>query len=223
MKLTEQELLDLIIYRDALILILNKPSGIAVHSDNKHNNGLDKYLDFLRFGLPRKPELAHRLDKDTSGCLILGRHAQSLKTLGNLFENNKISKTYLAIVEGCPPDEMGIIDAPLAPLSDKKYQWWMKVDVDGKPSVTEYKVLKTIGDKTLLELTPKTGRTHQLRVHCAHIGCPILGDKIYGKGKKDYLYLHASTLEIPLYPKKDSIKIEAPIPEHFIKELANKL
>jgi tRNA pseudouridine32 synthase/23S rRNA pseudouridine746 synthase len=212
---------NFIIYRDALMLVLNKPSGIAVHPGSGKGGNLEQYFEKLQFGLPLKPALIHRLDKDTSGCLVLGRHARAIRDLGKMFENNLINKKYHAIVCGKLQDSEGLINLPLAPQSDKKYHWWMKVDHDnGKASITKYKVLKTTNDFTMLELEPVTGRTHQLRVHCAAIGHPIIGDKIYGMSNenpynKPPLYLHAYSIEIPLYPKKDPILITAEYPAHM--------
>ncbi len=215
--MTPEQIQSLILYRDALMLVLNKPSGIPVHAGTGKLIPLDRYFDHLRFGLPKAPALAHRLDKDTSGCLVLGRHNEALRRLGKLFTHDHIQKTYWAIVHGQPPQEEGMIDLPLSPQSTRRNLWWMKVDPDnGKPSLTHYRILCTNGTTSWLELTPKTGRTHQLRVHCAAIGCPIIGDKIYGEEKEDSpLCLHAATIEIPLYPKKEAIKVTAPAPQHL--------
>lgn len=214
---------SLILYRDAMILVLDKPSGIAVHAGAKKNNSLDAYFSELTFGLPRVPALAHRLDKDTSGCLVLGRHPEALRRLGHLFETNQIQKTYWTIVKGHLSQKEGIIDLPLAPQSEKKYHWWMKVDPQGKPALTHFKVLGETEDASWLELKPQTGRTHQLRVHCAALGNPILGDRIYGAlDDESQLHLHAYSIEIPLYYKKSSIEIKAPPPpymETYIRKL----
>jgi len=193
-----------------------------VHPGPGGGETLFHHLDSLRFGLPRKPEVAHRLDKDTSGCLILGRHPKALRRLGKLFQNNDIDKTYWAVVEGGPAEDEGEIDLPLAPKSPDR-GWWMKVDPQGQQSLTEWRVLgrtqDSAGNKlSLLELKPITGRTHQLRVHCAAMGWPILGDTIYGNAPRftgPGLHLHARSLTIPLYPKKPAIVVEAPVPEHM--------
>lgn len=207
---------ELLLYRDGLILVINKPWGYAVHKSKGPHPALDDYFDQLKFGLPEAPKLAHRLDRETSGCLVLGRHANALRSLGHMFEKGFIEKTYWAIVEGMPPEEEGIIDAPLAPQSSRSNLWWTKVDPAGKPAVTQYKVLQRNEGECLLELKPQTGRTHQLRVHCAHMGFPIKGDRIYGNGDGDQkLCLHARSLLIPLNPKKEPIYIEAPPPNHF--------
>ncbi|HXF90307.1 MAG TPA: RNA pseudouridine synthase, partial [Candidatus Nitrosotenuis sp.] len=121
------------------------------------------------------------------------------------------------IVYGKPDRTEGIIDLPLAPQSSRKNLWWMKVDHDtGKPALTAYRILQSNGTHTWLELKPKTGRTHQLRVHCAAMGWPIIGDKIYGQNEdKSSLCLHAASIEIPLYPKRPPIIISAPAPGHM--------
>ncbi|MFW0777144.1 MAG: RluA family pseudouridine synthase [Rickettsiales bacterium] len=213
---TPDWLLEHLLYRDALMLIINKPSGIPVHKGSGGGENLEQYFDALRFGLPRLPALAHRLDRDTSGCLILGRHRQALAKLGKLFEKNKINKTYWAVVDGKPEHVQGIIDLPLAKKSERSNHWHMMVDeTNGLPSLTEYKLLGTIRGKSWLELKPQTGRTHQLRVHCAAIGCPIIGDKIYGDAEDHQLHLHARSLNIPIYRNKGAIFATAPLPQHM--------
>lgn len=209
---------NLILYRDALILVLNKPSGIPVHKGSGKLTALDAYFDQIRFGLPRKPELTHRLDKDTSGCLVLGRHAQALRRMGKLFEKNLVQKTYHAIVHGLVQNDEGLINLPIAPQSDKSYHWWGKVDHEnGKEALTDYKVLKRFDNLTYVELRPKTGRTHQLRIHMQALGHPIVGDQIYGDNDQfEKLCLHAEGLTIPLYPKKEPIIVHAPLPDHMM-------
>jgi tRNA pseudouridine32 synthase/23S rRNA pseudouridine746 synthase len=170
----------------------------------------------LRFGLPRNPALAHRLDRDTSGCLVLGRHHKALEKLALLFKQGKIQKTYWAIVEGQPAGEEGLIDLPLA-KRDQTRGWWMKVDALGQPSQTRWKVVARMENFSFVALQPLTGRTHQLRVHCAAQGWPILGDPIYGTGTQsaETLHLHARAITIPLYKNKDPIEVVAPMPDHI--------
>lgn len=207
---------DLILYRDALVLVIHKPAGIPVHRGRGPLTPLEDYFDDLRFGLPRRPELAHRLDKDTSGCLILGRHAQALRRLAKLFQQDKIEKTYRAVVHGHIIMDEGTVDLPLGPQDTRSQCWWMKVDHEkGKPALTHFKVLHRFEVKgqpmSFVELYPKTGRTHQLRVHCQALGYPIVGDKIYGAPDEGRLHLHAWRVVIPLYPKKDPLDIVAPL------------
>ena len=207
-----------LLYRDALVLVIDKPAGLPVHPGPKGGETLTDHLDALRFGLPRRPEAAHRLDRDTSGCLALGRHAQALARLNKLFANGQAKKTYWALVEGAPPDDEGQIDLPLARRSSDPRSWWMKADPAGDPSTTRWRVLGRSASQAWLELTPVTGRTHQLRVHCSASGFPIVGDPIYGTAARHGgpgLQLHASRLALPLYPKKPPVAAEAPAPEHM--------
>lgn len=211
------EILNKVLYRDALMLVVDKPAGIPVHSGRGGGENLEMYFHHLKYGLPKNPSLAHRLDKDTSGCLVLGRHRKALDMLSKLFQQNKIKKTYWAIVEGEPPQDEGVIDFALGKKSEKSYEWQMMVGgFNPQPALTNYKVLGKKDGKTWLELKPQTGRTHQLRVHCAAIGCPILGDKVYGKGDGIApMFLHAESIEIPIYKNKDAIVVNAPAPKWF--------
>ncbi|WP_043764334.1 RluA family pseudouridine synthase [Methylobacterium sp. 88A] len=210
-----------LLYRDALVLVIDKPAGLPVHPGPKGGETLTDHLDALRFGLPRRPEAAHRLDRDTSGCLALGRHAKALARLNKLFSaSGTVGKTYWAIVESDPAGDEGRIDLPLARRSDDPRSWWMKTDPAGDPSLTTWRVLGRSPDRSLawLALSPVTGRTHQLRVHCAAMGWPILGDTIYGTAPRSGgpgLQLHARALTLPLYPKKPPIVVEAPAPGHM--------
>ncbi|KQO57837.1 RNA pseudouridine synthase [Methylobacterium sp. Leaf87] len=208
-----------LLYRDALVLVIDKPAGLPVHPGPKGGETLTDHLDALRFGLPRRPEAAHRLDRDTSGCLALGRHAKALARLNKLFAaSGSVGKTYWALVEGGPAQDTGRIDLPLARRSDDPRSWWMKADPCGDPSLTHWQVLGRGDGLAWLALTPVTGRTHQLRVHCAASGFPIVGDPIYGSGPRSGgpgLQLHARALTLPLYPKKPPIVVEAPAPTHM--------
>lgn len=213
-----------LLFRDGLMLVVDKPAGMPVHKGPKGGENFEDYFSLLRFGLPRNPALAHRLDKDTSGCLVLGRHHKALEKLGLLFKQGKIRKTYWAVVEGQPQEDEGLIDLPLGRL-DQDRGWWMKVDPAGQPSQTRWKVLERMENHAFLALEPLTGRTHQLRVHCAALGWPILGDPIYGAGAKTglTLHLHARAVTIPLYKNKDAIEVTAPLPEHMRETLASTI
>jgi tRNA pseudouridine32 synthase/23S rRNA pseudouridine746 synthase len=217
-----EEIVTRLLYRDALMLVIDKPAGLPVHPGPKGGETLFHHLDALRFGLPRRPEVAHRLDKDTSGCLILGRHPKAIARLNELFRRNEIDKVYWAVVEGGPHGDEGEIDLPLAPKSPDR-GWWMKVDPKGQASLTKWRVLGRAEGLTLLDLRPITGRTHQLRVHCAAMNFPILGDPIYGTAPRFHgpgLHLHARSVSVPLYPKKPPIVVEAPVPEHMRERVA---
>src|SRR5580698_5781737 len=135
-----EEMLARVLHRDGLMLIIDKPAGLSVHRGPKGGPSLEDYFDALRYGLPRAPALAHRLDKDTSGCLVLGRHRKALAQLGKLFKNGAIDKTYWAVVEGSPDADEGEIALPLGRL-DVTRGWWMKHDPQGQPAVTRWKVL----------------------------------------------------------------------------------
>lgn len=205
-----------LLYRDALLLVIDKPAGLPVHPGPKGGETLTDHLNALRFGLPRRPEAAHRLDRDTSGCLALGRHAKALARLGTLFAGRAVEKTYWALVEGGPSADAGTIDLALARRSDDPRSWWMKADPAGDPALTHWRVLGRVEGRTWLELRPVTGRTHQLRVHCAAAGWPIRGDAIYGRAPRgSALHLHARSLSIPLYPKRGAIVVTAPPPTHM--------
>lgn len=218
------DILSRLIYRDALMLVLDKPAGLPVHKGTGGGETLEQHFEALRFGLPRTPSLAHRLDRDTSGCLILGRHRQALHKLGNMFAANRIKKTYWAIVEGTPADAEGEIAQPLIKQSESPARWWMRVAEEGEegalPALTRYKVMGSSEGISWLELKPQTGRTHQLRVHCASLGHPIIGDRVYGtQARGQLMQLHAKALEVPLYDKKPPITVEAPPPPHMLEAL----
>ena len=213
MLLDPDALLARLVYRDALMLVIDKPAGIAVHKGPKGGDNLEAHFDALRFGLPRNPALAHRLDRDTSGCLVLGRHHKALEKLGLLFKQGKIAKTYWAVVAGEPEAEDGLIDLPLGRL-DAARGWWMKVDPAGLAAQTRWRVLGRAPGFAWLALEPLTGRTHQLRVHCAAQGWPILGDAIYGAGGGP-MHLHARRIVVPLYANKPVIEAQAPAPAHM--------
>jgi tRNA pseudouridine32 synthase / 23S rRNA pseudouridine746 synthase len=210
-----------LLYRDGLMLVVDKPAGIAVHRGPKGGENLEAFFSALRFGLPRDPALAHRLDRDTSGCLVLGRHHKALEKLGLLFKQGKIEKTYWAVTETGPRQDEGLIDLPLGRKNAER-GWWMKVDPEGQASQTRWRVLGRCRDEgkelCFVALVPLTGRTHQLRVHCAAAGWPILGDPIYGSAYRNdemRLHLHARSIVIPLYKNKAPICVEAPVPPHM--------
>jgi len=215
-----------LLYRDGLMLVIDKPAGFAVHRGPKGGESLEDHFGALRFGLPRAPALAHRLDRDTSGCLVLGRHRKALAQLGKLFKTGAIDKIYWAVVEGGPDAEQGEIALPLGRL-DVSRGWWMKHDPAGQPAATKWKVMgrcvSSAGKLTWLALEPLTGRTHQLRVHCAAMGWPILGDAIYGNAPRrdgPPLHLHAREIVVPLYKNRPPVRVVAPVPEPMRAALA---
>jgi tRNA pseudouridine32 synthase / 23S rRNA pseudouridine746 synthase len=228
--MTAEEIVARLLYRDGLMLVIDKPAGFAVHRGPKGGESLEDYFGALRFGLPRAPALAHRLDRDTSGCLVLGRHRKALAELGHLFKGGRIGKTYWAVVEGGPTEDQGRIDLPLG-RKDATRGWWMKHDPQGQPAATTWKVMGRahvpagLGSNstpsqqvTWLALEPLTGRTHQLRVHCAAMGWPIVGDAIYGNAPRSGgppLQLHSRAIIVPLYKNRAPIAVTAPVPPHM--------
>jgi tRNA pseudouridine32 synthase / 23S rRNA pseudouridine746 synthase len=293
--ITADDMLSRVLYRDGLMLVVDKPAGLPVHRGPKGGVSLEDYFDVLRFGLPRPPALAHRLDKDTSGCLVLGRHRKALAHLGLLFKHGKVGKAYWAVVEGGPDADEGTVELSLGRL-DETRGWWMKPDPNGLPSVTTWKVLgrsspwpergkafcgpdqgaglasgpaggacalaprqageasageagergpphpglppavgrapvrggRSDGGRspdrerniklTWLALTPVTGRTHQLRVHCAASGWPIVGDNIYGTAPRFSAppqLLHARGVVVPISKNKAAVRVAAPVPAHM--------
>ena len=216
-------ILSLVIYKDDNIIVLNKPSGLAVQGGTNTSRHVDGMLEALRFELNEKPKLVHRIDKDTSGVLVLARNRTWADRLTKAFREHTLSKTYLALVNSCPKNPAGEIKAPLEKCGEKSL-----VSPDGKPAATVYKTLDEVGRKfALVEASPLTGRTHQIRAHMEYIGWPIVGDDKYFGGEKrqkyasipDKLYLHAYKIDLSaLYNKKTVIK--AALPEHFKKALA---
>jgi RluA family pseudouridine synthase len=206
-----------LLHQDAEVLILDKPSGLPVHRGPRggkpgpHAFGmtLEDWLPALAMGKKRLPQPAHRLDTDTAGCLVLGRTKPMLAALGAIFAAGRAEKTYWAVVRGAPPRPAGTINAPLLKRSTAKDGWWMAVDAAGQPARTTWRVLGAAAGLTWLELRPKTGRTHQIRVHCAHLGCPILGDARYGGGE-GRLHLLARAIALPLDPPRGATAAPPP-------------
>jgi tRNA pseudouridine32 synthase / 23S rRNA pseudouridine746 synthase len=232
-ELTPEEIQARVLHRDGLMLVIDKPAGLPVHRGPKGGANLEASFESLRFGLPRPPVLAHRLDRDTSGCLVLGRHRKATASLGLLFKHGRISKTYWAVVEGGPAEDEGIIDMPLGRLNAER-GWWQKPDPEGQKAVTNWKVLGRGGGLSWLALEPVTGRTHQLRVHSASLGWPIVGDNIYGTQaslrrlrNEQYiprfgdptLHLHSREIGIPISKNKEPIRVVAPAPAHLQERL----
>ena len=215
-------LLARVIHQDDQIIILDKPAGMAVQGGTGVRRHLDGMLDALRFGGER-PRLVHRLDKDTSGVLVLARNARSAAALAKAFRSRDVRKLYWAAVVGVPKPLEGRIDLALAKLPGRGGER-MAPDMDGgQRAITDFRVIERAGRRAAwMALEPLTGRTHQLRAHCAALGTPILGDGKYGESGafleatdlSRKLHLHARALELPR-PGGGIISAEAPLPEHM--------
>jgi len=207
-----------VLYRDSQVIVIDKPAGLPVHAGPKSKHAVESTLDSLRFGLAQAPVPAHRLDHDTSGCLVLARNERARRKLGRLFAAGRIDKTYWAIVSGAPATPEGRIDLPLRKITNKE-GWRVTVDPAGQPAVTDYKVMGRGNGITWLQLHPRTGRTHQVRVHCAALGCPIVGDPVYGSPSGEPLQLMARAVAIPFYDERPPIHVLAPPPPHMSRAL----
>ena len=197
------DLVPEVVYEDENVLVVNKPAGLL--SEFKGEYCPEATL--ADYGL-----IVHRLDRDTSGVIILAKNEETQSMLRRQFQERKTHKTYFAVVSGRLKLDEARIDLPM--MRDLKRPTTFRVDANGKPAETFYRVLKTDGAHSLLELRPTTGRTHQLRVHMKYLGHPILGDPVYGEEKADRLYLHAGRLEITL-PGGVRKVFEVPMPESF--------
>lgn len=210
---------EAVLYKDSDVIVINKPPGLAVQGGSKITKSVDSLLDALRFETKERPKLVHRLDRDTSGVLVLARSAKVATKLMYAFSKKEAEKIYWALIKGVPDIHKGKIDLPLAKQEDGDIE---KVDIDendGKPAITYYRVIERLG-KTLawVELMPVTGRTHQLRVHMSSIGHPILGDGKYGAREafidgmeiSRKLHLHARRIVIP-----GMLDVTAPLPKHM--------
>lgn len=217
---------DSVIYQDDFLIALNKPAGLAVQGGSKTHRHLDGMLDVLQFDAKDRPRLVHRLDKDTSGLLLLARDRQTASQLAVLFQGREVEKTYWALVVGIPDHDSGVIDARLAKRGGEGSERVESVD-DGQAAETEYRILDNAARRIAwLELRPRTGRTHQLRAHCKAMGTPIVGDGKYGgresevEGLPQRLHLHARGLTLPHPASGDRLTLEAPLDDGLAKSWA---
>jgi 23S rRNA pseudouridine955/2504/2580 synthase len=218
----ETALRDLVIHRDEQAIVINKPAGLAVQGGSNTTRHVDGLLDSLRFDGGERPRLVHRLDKDTSGVLLIARSAAAAAFFTRAFRDKTTRKVYWAAVAGVPRPQRGRIDLALAKSGGRGAER-VRADEEGKDAVTYYAVIDTAGDRaSWLALLPLTGRTHQLRAHCAAIGTPILGDGKYGGAAAHALsgaaarrlHLHARSLAIP-HPGGFILSVTAPPPAHM--------
>ena len=226
-KADEAFMKSLVIYKDNDIIALNKPAGLAVQGGSKTTRHIDGLLDALRFEKNEKPHLVHRLDKETSGVVLLGRTAAAAAKLSEIFKSRKAQKIYWAVVKGKPKLMSGKIDAPLIKAGNKQGTEQVKIDFEnGRPAQTLYRVVDSLAKKaSWLEMFPLTGRTHQLRVHCAEaLKTPIIGDTKYGVSNQSDLglknesrmHLHARSVRITFSNKK-SLCVTADLPAHIVE------
>lgn len=214
-----------ILHRDEAVIAVNKPPGLAVQGGTATERHLDGLLDALRFGNEERPRLVHRLDRDTSGVLVLARTAVAVAFLTRAFRDKTTRKVYWAVVVGLPKPQQGRIALPLAKTPGRGGER-VRPDADGgRNAVTFYRVVDSAGDRaSCLALMPLTGRTHQLRAHCAAIRTPILGDAKYGEAAANLagvpgsrrLHLHARSLAIP-HPQGGVLRLTAPLPAHMLR------
>jgi tRNA pseudouridine32 synthase / 23S rRNA pseudouridine746 synthase len=203
-----------VLYRDPRVIIFDKPAGLPVHPGRDGGPSVED--DFPALAGPRGgPWLAHRLDRDTAGCLVVALRKTILLVLQAGFAEGRAEKTYWAIVRGRPATDSGRIEVSLIKRTTGQ-SWRMVPDPSGQAAVTEWRVRGGAGGLSWLELHPRTGRTHQVRVHCAALGCPVLGDPIYGGGE-GRLMLLARAIRLPLDPP---VSATAPVPAHMVEALS---
>ncbi len=217
-----------VIYRDEDVIAINKPAGLAVQGGTGTDRHVDAALDALRFDAAERPRLVHRLDKDTSGVLLLARNVGAAAKLAEAFRDKSARKIYWAIVVGQPKPRQGRIDLAIAKLPGPAGERMVPDEDEGKKAATYYRVVNQAGGKaSWLALLPVTGRTHQLRVHCAAVGTPILGDGKYGAAAAHLegipqtrkLQLHARSIALP-HPRGGMLEVTAPLPPHIKENFA---
>ena len=220
--------LDIVFENDDL-LIVNKPAGMVVHPAAGHDTGtlvhavLGYEPDLEGIGGEERPGVVHRLDKETSGLIVIAKNERAHRWLQDQFRLRTVEKTYLALVDGAPPTPAGRVEAPIGRDPKNRKKMAILPAGKGREAVSEYRTLESFKHHTLLEFHPHTGRTHQIRLHCAFLGCPIVGDLIYGR-KKSTLelnrhFLHAAKLKIILPNEKQARTFEAPLPGRLAEVL----
>ena len=216
--------LDILFENDDL-LVVNKPAGMVVHPSPGHEAGtlvhavLGHVPSLEGIGGEERPGVVHRLDKDTSGLILLAKNERAHRWLQDQFRLRKVEKTYLALVDGAPPTPAGRVEAPVGRDPAHRKKMAVLPSGKGRDAASEYRTLECFKAHTLLEVHPLTGRTHQIRVHLAFLGCPVVGDRVYGKQKPtielDRHFLHAYKLEIALPGEKEPSVFEARLPEEL--------
>lgn len=206
---------DHILFIDGEAMVIDKPSGLPVDPPRDGALSLENHLQSLTFGFQRWPMAVHRLDRDTSGCLLLARNPKAHKRFQQAFEQGLVRKRYLAVLDGVPEGEEGVIDLALVKQSTREQGWRMVGAQSGKPARTRWRVVAERDGQALVEFHPETGRTHQIRVHAAEgLGAAVVGDPVYGRGAAHAMLLHAAEIEMPR-ASKPPVHAYAPLPERF--------
>ncbi len=232
--IAEEIPLDIVFENDDL-LVVNKPAGMVVHPAAGHSSGtlvnavLGYDPEFGEISGEERPGVVHRLDKETSGLIVMAKNDAAHRWLQDQFRLRKVEKVYLALVDGAPPTPMGRVEAAIGRDPSHRKKMAILPPGKGREAISEYKTLESFKSHTLLEFHPLTGRTHQIRLHCAFLECPIVGDKVYGRKSQsvqlDRHFLHAARLKITLPGEKKPRQFEAPLPgelEAVLVELRNK-
>lgn len=203
-----------ILFIDGEAFVMDKPAGLPVDTPKRGGDSIERRLDELRFGFKRFPTAMHRLDQDTSGCLLFARHPAARAKIQQAFETGQVEKTYLALLAGTVEGDEGEIDLPLSKKSSAEAGWRMVGDPAGQRAVTRWRKITEKDGRTLIEFRPLTGRTHQIRVHAREgLGAGIVGDRVYGVPGGPMM-LHAQRLVVPR-GNKPTIDVTAPLPEHW--------
>jgi len=218
-----------IVFENNDLVVVNKPAGMVVHPAAGHSSGtlvnamLGYDPDIEGIGGEERPGVVHRLDKETSGLILLAKNERAHRWLQDQFRLRKVQKTYLALVDAKPPTPSGRVEAYIGRDPSHRKQMAIVSESRGRESISEYKTIESFRKHTLLEFHPLTGRTHQIRLHCAFLGCPIVGDEIYGRKKPSVEitrhFLHAHRLRIVLPGEKEPRSFEAPLPEELVEVL----
>ena len=222
--------LDILFENDDLIVV-NKPAGMVVHPAAGHASGtlvnavLGYGTELEGIGGEKRPGVVHRLDKDTSGLILLAKNERALRWMQDQFRLRRVEKIYLALVDGVPPTPSGRVETHIGRDPSHRKRMAVVSESRGRQAISEYKTVESFESHTLLEFHPLTGRTHQIRLHCAFLGCPIVGDTIYGKKKPSITigrhFLHAYRLKIILPEEKEPRFFEAPLPDELERVLAS--
>lgn len=212
-----------IIYEDENIIVVNKPAGIVVHPSNGHQSGtlvhaLLAHAPFLQgIGRIQRPGIVHRLDRDTSGVLLVAKNEKTHRFLQEQFKSRKVNKTYLALVDGHPPTPTGRIETGIQRDPTQRKKMAIAYGSQGRAAVSEYRTVRSYKDHTLLEVKIFTGRTHQIRVQLAYLGCPVVADTVYGRKypslSLNRQFLHARSLAILLPGQNEPVEFHAPLPD----------